>query len=119
MGAINQLVRQTGPWHVDVKKAGRYRISLRQFPPEANRKVVDVRAKVRIAGQEMESEIKPGLDAVDFEMDLPAGKTKLETWIYDKKEEAGGAYFTEAELLDGNARKNFDGRGSYMRNGKK
>jgi hypothetical protein len=30
---------------------------------------------------------------------LPAGKTKLETWLFDEQNEAGGAYFTEVELL--------------------
>jgi arylsulfatase A-like enzyme len=98
-GAINKLVRVTGPWHVDVKKAGRYRVSLRQFPPEANRNVVAVRAKVRIADRETESKVKPGVQSVDFELDLPAGKTKLETWLFDEQGDAGGAYFTEVELL--------------------
>lgn len=98
-GAINRLVRVSGPWMVDVKKAGRYRVSLRQFPPEAKRKVVAVRAKVRIAGKEAESEVEAGQESVEFEMVLPAGKTKLETWLYDEKGEAGGAYFTEVELL--------------------
>ena len=99
MGAINQLVRETGPWYVNVKQAGRYRISLRQFPPEANRNVVAKRAKLRIGGKEAESKVKPGSKAIDFELDLPAGKTKLETWLFDKKGEAGGAYFTEVELV--------------------
>lgn len=37
--------------------------------------------------------------AVVFETDVPAGKTKLETWLIDEKGEAGGAYFTEVEAL--------------------
>jgi hypothetical protein len=98
-GAIHKLVRETGPWMVDVKKAGCYRLSLRQFPPEANRDVVAVRAKVRVAGKEMESNVKPRSKAVVFEMDLPAGRTKLETWLFDEKGDAGGAYFTEVALL--------------------
>jgi len=98
-GTINRLARVTGPWYVDVKRPGRYRLSLRQFPSEANRSVVAVRAKVRIAGKEMESQVNPGSKAIDFEMDLPAGKTKLETWLFDEQNEAGGAYFTEVELL--------------------
>ncbi len=96
---INQLKRITGPWMVDVKEAGRYRLSLRQFPSEAKRSVVAVRAKLRIAGLERESKVKQGSDSVDFELNLPAGKTKLETWFFDQKGKAGGAYFTEVELL--------------------
>ncbi|MDF1860791.1 MAG: arylsulfatase [Verrucomicrobiales bacterium] len=99
LGAINSLVRETGPWYVDVKQSGRYRISLRQFPPEADRNVSAVRAKLRIAEKEMTSDVNPGMKSVDFEIELPAGKTKLETWLYDESDEAGGAYFTEVELL--------------------
>ena len=98
-GAINRLVRETGPWMVDVKVAGRYRFSLRQFPPEANRPLVAKRARVRVAGQEAEAAVKPDAEAVDLELELPAGKTKLETWLYDESGEAGGAYFTEVEGL--------------------
>ncbi|NIP18019.1 MAG: sulfatase-like hydrolase/transferase, partial [Xanthomonadales bacterium] len=54
MGAIKQRVKVTGPWHVDVKQAGRYRLTLRELPPEADGQVVAVRAKVAIAGQEVE-----------------------------------------------------------------
>ena len=98
-GAINSLVRVTGPWYVDVKQAGRYRLTLRQFPAVANKSVIAERAKVKIAGQEMESKVESGTRGVVFEMDLPTGKTTLETWLYDKKDEAGGAYFTEVELM--------------------
>ena len=98
-GHINQLVRVTGPWMVHVRKAGRYRLTLRQRPAEANRPVKAVRAKVRIAGKEMESEVEAGSKAVVFETDVPVGKTKLETWLFDEKGTAGGAYFTEVEAL--------------------
>ena len=98
-GLINRLVRMTSPWNVDVKKAGRYRLTLRQFPKVANKAVKGVRAKVEIAGVELESKIQPGTQGVIFELDLPAGKTQLQTWLYDEKGEAGGAYFTEVELL--------------------
>ena len=89
----------TGPWHVDVKMAGRYRLTLRQLPKEANAEVKAVRAKVKIAGQEQESAVKPGSKGVVFELDLPSGRTELATWLYNEKGQAGGAYFTEVEAL--------------------
>lgn len=98
-GHIRQRVRVTGPWHVDVKEAGRYRLTLRQFPAVADKAIAAVRAKVRIAGQEAESEVEPGAKRVVFELDLPAGKTELQTWLFDKNGKAGGAYFTEVEAL--------------------
>ena len=98
-GAINQRVRVTGPWYVDVKKAGEYRFILRQFPAVANKTVKAVRAKIRIAGKEIEKTVNQNSKGVVFSLNLHAGKTTLETWLYDTKGEAGGAYFTEVESL--------------------
>ena len=98
-GEINKLPRVTGPWMVDVKKAGRYRLILRQFPVEAGKPVKAVRAKVQIAGQEAEADVEAGTKGVVFDLDLPAGKTELRTWLFDEKGKAGGAYFTEVEAL--------------------
>lgn len=98
-GSIKKLPRVTGPWMVDVKKAGRYRLTLRQFPIEAELPVKAVRAKVQISGQEMETAVEPGSKGVVFELELPAGKTELRTFLYDQAGKAGGAYFTEVESL--------------------
>lgn len=98
-GSINKLPRSTGPWMVDVKKAGRYRITLRQFPIEADKPVVGVRAKLKIAGQELESPVKEDNRGVVFEIELPLGHSELWTYIFDKNGKAGGAYFTEVEKL--------------------
>lgn len=99
-GSIKKLPKVTGPWMVDVKRAGRYRITLRQWPLEANKPVVAERAKVEIAGKSKESDVEAGSKGVVFEMDLPAGPTELVTYLYDKKGKAGGAYFTDVEWLD-------------------
>eukprot|EP00752_Nemacystus_decipiens_P015117 g13469.t1 len=99
-GSIKKLPRVTGPWVVKVVEAGRYRITLRQFPEVAGRAVVAERAKVQIAGKTMEQPVEPGSKGVVFELDLPAGETELLTYLYNEAGEAGGAYFTEIELLD-------------------
>jgi arylsulfatase A-like enzyme len=98
-GQIKKLPKVSGPWMVNVRKAGRYRLTLRQWPAVADKPVVAVRAKVRIAGQEMEASVEPGATGVVFEMELPTGKTELQTWLFDDKGKAGGAYFTEVEAL--------------------
>ena len=51
------------------------------------------------AGKTAELSVKPGSKGVVFELDLPAGPTKRLTHLYNKKGQAGGAYFTEVELL--------------------
>jgi len=84
---------------VQVKEAGRYHITLRQFPEVANKPLRAVRAGIKIAGVEKEQPVKAGSKSTVFELDLPKGKTTLETFLYNQKDEMGGAYFTEVELL--------------------
>ena len=98
-GQISKLVRVTGPWMVNVKKAGLYRLTLRQWPAAANKPVKALKAKVRIAGKEMEARVDPGSKGVVFEIELPVGKSELQTWLFDEQGRAGGAYFTEVEAL--------------------
>ena len=97
--SIKKLPKVTGPWMVDVKKAGRYRFTLRQFPKEADKLVVADRAKIQIAGKTAEMAVAAGSKGVEFELDLPVGPSELTTWLYDKNGKAGGAYFTEVEAI--------------------
>ena len=98
-GQINGRPHVTGPWHVNITRAGRYRLSLRQLPEQADRPLVAVRAKVRIAGRDDEASIPAGAQAAVFEVDLERGQTTLETWLHDRNDNTGGAYFTEVEFL--------------------
>lgn len=100
-GQISKLVPVTGPWMVDVQTPGRYRITLRQWPELANRTVKAVRGKIEIAGVTLESGIELGTSGQVFEVKLPQGKTQLKTWLFDSQGNAGGAYFTEVELIKG------------------
>ncbi len=96
---IQRLPRVAGPWMVNVRSAGRYRLTLRQWPAEANKSVQAKRARLQISGQERELVVPPECQGVQFEMDLPAGKTELRTWLYDEAGKAAGAYFTEVERM--------------------
>ncbi len=99
-GTISKLPKETGPWKVDVKQAGNYRITLRQFPKEANKPIKAIKARVLIAGIEAESTIKENSSGVVFELNLPKGKTELLTYLTTEDGEIGGAYFTDVEALD-------------------
>lgn len=96
---IEKLPRVTAPWHLTIKHAGRYRITLRQFPKDAKKPVVATRARIQLAGQTASCVVEPGSLGVVFELDLPAGQTELWTYLQDDTGEAGGAYFTEVEKL--------------------
>ncbi|WP_442506759.1 arylsulfatase [Novipirellula sp. SH528] len=97
--SIKRLPKVTGPWMLEVKQAGRYRITLRQYPKEADKPVVAERAKIEIAGMTKELSVQPDSKGVVFEVNLPAGPTRLVTYLYDAKGRAGGAYFTEVEAF--------------------
>jgi len=99
-GAIGKLPRVSGPWHVNVRKAGRYRFTLRHWPREANKPIKADRAEIRIAGQTKQVAVTPGATGAQIELELPVGRTELRTWFYEKDERLGGAYFTDVELLD-------------------
>ena len=84
---------------VNVKKAGCYHITLRQYPKVADKPLIAEKAKIGIAGKTAELPVQKDSKSVVFEIELPAGPTELITWLYDKKGKAGGAYFTEVEFL--------------------
>lgn len=98
-GSIRKLPRETGPWMLKVKRAGRYRLTLRQWPAEAEKPVIAVSAKVEIAGKEVSGAVTSECKAVVIEMDLPAGPAELVTYLYNEEGKAGGAYFTDIKWL--------------------
>ena len=97
---IRKLPKVTGPWMVEVRQAGRYAFTLRQWPSAAEKPLVAARAKIAIAGKEKEVTVSPGSENVSLELDLSLGSFELQTFLYDKDGEAGGAYFTDVELVE-------------------
>ena len=96
-GSIKRLPKVTGPWMLQVRKAGRYRITLRQYPKQANKLLVATQAKLEIADQTLQQSIEPDSKGVVFEVDLPSGPTELVTHLIDENGKSGGAYFAEVE----------------------
>ena len=97
--SIKGIPKVTYPWLVNILEAGKYRLTFRQFPKEADKKIDGVRAKIKIAGMEKVAPIPDNSKAAIFTLNLPAGITELWTYIYDQSEKMGGAYFTEVEKL--------------------
>ena len=97
--SIKKIPKVTHPWLVNVLKAGKYRFTLRQWPKEADKTIIGVRAGIKIAGFEKESVIKDDSKEINFTLTLPSGITELWTYIYTQQGQVGGAYFTEVEKL--------------------
>ena len=97
--SIKKIPKVTHPWLIEVKRSGEFRITLRQWPKEAEKPIVASRAVLKVAGRQRECAIKPGISGVAFEITLPVGITELWTYLLTEAGEVGGAYFTEVEAL--------------------
>ena len=91
-----------GPWHLQVARAGKYRISLYRWPPYLNQSIDSTAAAIQIAGINLSSKIKaPSQTSVaKFELTLPAGATKLRTTLTTPSGKKHGAYFATVERIE-------------------
>jgi arylsulfatase len=102
------------PWYVQVEENGRYEISLRRWPIEADAEItaalpeykgVDgtfpagmavpaVKARLKVGDADVTQDVAPGDKAVTFEVELKAGKMNLQTWFHDDDgKELCGAFY--------------------------
>lgn len=113
--------QREGFWAVQVVQAGRYRIRLLRWPPEAHHPIAAglppgspvpgvpasrtkpgtgfpaSRAILEIAGQRLEAPVPAHASEVPFEVDLPAGITRLQGTFLDADGSRLGSYYAVAE----------------------
>jgi len=110
-GHIRSGMACNGFWAIDAAEAGAYEFELRRWPKELDHpitaglpgKVVDwftggealplTEARIRVGDEERAKPIPPGAKGVAFTFDLPAGETRLQTWLTDGAELSLGAYY--------------------------
>ena len=92
-----------GSWHVEVARAGRYRFTLSRWPLYLDRSIDSVEARIQVGQQRDSLQINDPdeQNSVAFEFDVPAGKTKLQTWLTTPEGKEHGAYFVTVERLRG------------------
>ena len=94
------MIRKTpdanGFWAVEVERAGTYEFTLRQEPAESGKAIQGSEARIEIAGAKTSAAIPPGATSVTLRAKLPAGKTRLQTWLSEKR----GAFFVEVRRVD-------------------
>lgn len=90
-----------GFWMIDVRQAGLYEVELRAYPREADLPAGATRARLQIAGAEYARACQEDAPSVSFLARLPAGPTKLQTWLSNQAQ-AGprGAYYVYITLLE-------------------
>lgn len=120
-GQIREGVRKNGVWHLDVAKPGTYRVAISRFPAESKLALGDAvpatkladgklgagpawpvsRGRIRIGGVEQEMAADATSAAIEFQVDLPAGPTSLQTWLLGPKgNPIAGAFYATVERLE-------------------
>ncbi|MEY2880952.1 MAG: Arylsulfatase [Verrucomicrobiota bacterium] len=111
-------VRRNGPWHIEVARAGEYRIELRRWPRESGaaiRAALPPRphafgtfaagvalpvaaARLRVGEFDARRAVGESDASVAFTTPLPSGRTQLQTWFLDADgKEIAGAYYVYVE----------------------
>ncbi len=94
---VRQRIKANGFWALDVARAGKYEITLRQQPAVARFAVEAVTARLSVGGVDVSRPVPPGATAVTFKVDLERGSARLQTWLTDKDGASRGAYFVEVK----------------------
>ena len=126
--AWNQsLVREgllcNGYWEIDVLVSARYRVELRRWPREEERALTagipgelvaynDIKygygggralhltsARLSIGNNDYTRAILPSDHSIVFDVNIEAGETLLQTYLYDEAGQATGAYYVYVERL--------------------
>jgi arylsulfatase A-like enzyme len=98
-GHILRRLEANGFWAVEVARAGRYEITLRERPGWVKYPIRAGIARLKIGDQESLKQIPPGTTGVTFQVNLQAGKTRLQTWLAEKFGAVRGAYFVDVTYV--------------------
>lgn len=101
-GHVVRRSLQNGPWLLDVRKPGKYRISLARWPHYLAKPIDSRQARIDIASQTVSMTIDdPSRDSqAEFIVTLPSGPTELKTTLTTLDGKEHGAYFTTVEAID-------------------
>jgi len=108
-GAVRNGMQANGFWAVEVEREGRYEFALRRWPAEVDKPITSAieggkaisatKARLKIGDVDASKPVSADAHAVTFEVKLKAGKTRLQTWFTDDKEESRGAYYVYVKRL--------------------
>jgi arylsulfatase A-like enzyme len=97
--SIRQAVKANGFWALEVARAGKYEITLRQQPAEAKFPIQGTSARLKIGDVERTQAIPKDAVSVTFPLELKPGKTRLQTWFADQTGDLRGAYYVEVKFV--------------------
>jgi arylsulfatase A-like enzyme len=108
--AVHRGFEGNGMWTLRVAKAGKYQFTLRRWPVELNAPItaaVEGRgeiaadtARLRIGTVDEQQPIPPQASEVKFEVVLPEGSTRLQTWLTSSQGASRGAYYVSVRRME-------------------
>ena len=120
-GQIRQGLTSNGYWAVEIMQEGEYEFALRRWPRELDKGINEgipaktgdpavedlpagkafniQKGRIRVADIDTESAIASEAKELVFNITLPKGETKLQTWFYDAGGDTLGAYYVYARKL--------------------
>ena len=98
---IAQRPQTNGFWAIEVERAGRYQITLRERPVVANFALPAGSARLKVADVAQAKGIAPGATGVTFDLSLKPGKTRLEGTLVETTGAVRGAYYAEVRYMEG------------------
>jgi hypothetical protein len=94
---VRNGVKSNGFWAIEVERAGKYEVTLRQRPAMVKFPIEGDRARLKIGDFEESKPVPPGATEVTFDLELKKGKARLQTWLGDKDGDIRGAFFVEVK----------------------
>lgn len=107
-GQVSRGEAKNGPWHLDVAEAGAYDITLSRWPFDAAAPIAGpgphgggtaipaASIRLKIADVDDTQRIGQNDRSVTFAVNLPAGRTTLQSWLSDEAgNELCGAYYAQ------------------------
>ncbi len=98
-GHVSRAPAVNGTWNIQVTQAGTYEFELYQRDKPANHPIEASEATLRIGETESSAPVPDGASGVQFTMDLPAGKTTMDTLFKASDGTERGAFFVYAKRL--------------------
>ena len=89
-----------GFWAIDVTRPGRYEFELRRWPDHTDRPIEAKHARLKIGQTDLNHPVDPTDKKTTFTVDLPAGRTRLQTWLTTANDKTHGAYFVYVSRVE-------------------
>ncbi len=98
-GAVSRAREANGSWNINVAAGGRYEFELFQRDRPADFPIEADTARIRIGEVEAEGPVPDGSASVSFTLDLPPGRTTMQTRFATADGKERGAFYVYARRL--------------------